>query len=58
MSDAKFFREQANEALRMAADSSLPNVKMRYVLAAEVWQRFADRAAGVSEWQRDIEGHR
>ncbi len=55
MSETEFYREQAAEALRMATISNLPNVKARYILAAEVWQRFAERAAGVSEWQREFD---
>ena len=58
MSEAQFYRQQAAEALVMAAATNLPNVKTRYILAAEAWQRFAERAAGVSEWQREIEGSR
>ncbi len=49
MSETEFYREQAAEALRMATTSNLPNVKARYVLAAEAWQRFAERSAGVSQ---------
>jgi len=55
MSDAQFYREQAAEALQNAASSSLPNVKARYILAAEAWHRFADRAECVSEWRRECE---
>jgi hypothetical protein len=52
MSQAEFYREQAAEALKMAAASNLPNVKTRFILAAEAWQRFAERAADVEAWQR------
>jgi hypothetical protein len=55
MAETDFYREQAAEALRMAAAANLPNVKTRYILAAEAWQRFAERAAGVSAW-RELEG--
>ncbi len=55
MSDVQFYREQAAEALENAASSSLPNVKMRYILAAEAWQRFADRAECVSVWRLECE---
>ncbi len=55
MSDAQFYREQAAEALKNAASSSLPNVKTRYILAAEAWQRFADRAECVMVWRRECE---
>jgi hypothetical protein len=58
MAEVEFYREQAAEALRMAAMSSLPNVKARYILAAEAWQRFSERALGVAEWQRETEGER
>lgn len=56
MSDAQFYREQAAEALQSAASSTLPNVKMRYILAAETWQRFANRAECVSAWRQECEG--
>lgn len=56
MSEAQFYREQAAEALARAADSALPNVKKRYVLAAETWLRFADRADSVSLWRYENEG--
>ncbi len=56
MSDAQFCREQAAEALENAASSNLPNVKTRYILAAEAWQRFANRADCVSAWRRECDG--
>jgi hypothetical protein len=42
--------------MRAAVTSDLPNVKTRYILAAEAWQRFADRAAGLREWQTEVHG--
>jgi hypothetical protein len=56
MSDVEFYREQAFEALKNAAASDLPNVKTRHILAAEAWQRFADKAEAVREWRREHEG--
>ncbi len=54
MSETDFCRQRAVEALKLAAASDLPNVKTRYLLAAETWQRFAESAAGVSDWQREF----
>jgi len=54
MSEPDFYRQRAAEALKLAAASNLPNVTTRYLLAAETWQRFAERAAKVSDWQREF----
>jgi hypothetical protein len=56
MSEPDFYRERAVEALRRAAATDLPNVKMRHILAAETWQRFAERAAGVRAWHQEFGG--
>jgi len=54
MSETDLYRERAAEALKLAAASTLPNVKTRYLLAAETWQRIAERAAEVNHWQREF----
>lgn len=51
MSESDYCRERAAEALSLAAASNLPNVRTRYIVAAETWERFAERAADVSAWQ-------
>ncbi len=56
MSDAQFYRDQAFEALKNAAATDLPNVKIRHVRAAEAWQRFAERAEALTDWRREHEG--
>lgn len=56
MSQIEYYREQAERAQTLAAKTSLPNVRARYIESAETWMRLVDRAERLQVAQTSSKG--